>query len=207
MCRIFSWRSVGGTCTVLLLFPTRCAATPFGGSPPYYSHPEILILKVFWWRREWHITSVARPTTADLLLVVLPTTFWTLDLWVQNPLLGGFLLLRPHCHYVVRAILYAPVPLPVYYIWPFLTMDQLPHDFVSSRTPLVLEFPCGLELEPVISKTGYSHPVDRFRLSLPGSFNPGCIILVASDWLHNFGCFWLVTFWLSIGQTCDELYI
>ena len=28
-------------------FPPRCATTPFGGSPPYYSHSELLILKVF----------------------------------------------------------------------------------------------------------------------------------------------------------------
>jgi hypothetical protein len=64
-------------------------------------------------------------------------------------------------------------------------MDQLPHVFVPSRTPLVLELPCGLELEPVISKTGYSLPVDRFRLSLPGRFNPGCIIPVASVWSRS----------------------
>ena len=52
---------------------------------------------------------------------------------------------------------------PVYHIWPFLTMDQLPHVFVPSRTPLVLEFPCGLELEPVISKN---------RLSMSGRLLP-----------------------------------
>ena len=49
-------------------------------------------------------------------------------------------------------------------------MVQLPHVFVSSRTPHVLEYPRGLLLEPVISKTGFSHPVDRFRLSLSGRF-------------------------------------
>ena len=61
-------------------------------------------------------------------------------------------------------------------------MEQLPHVFVPSRTPLVLEFPCDLALEPVISKTGYSLPVDRFRLSLPGRFNLGCIVAVVSVW-------------------------
>ena len=59
-------------------------------------------------------------------------------------------------------------------------MEQFPHVFVSSRTPHVLEFPRGLALEPVILKTGYSLPVDRFRLSLPGRFNLGCIVAFAS---------------------------
>ena len=31
-------------------------------------------------------------------------------------------------------------------------------------------------------KTGYSLPVDRFRLSLPGRFNLGCIVAFASVW-------------------------
>ena len=61
-------------------------------------------------------------------------------------------------------------------------MEQLPHVFAPSRTTLVLEFPCGLTLEPVISETGYSLPVDRFRLSLPGRFNLGCIVAVVSVW-------------------------
>ena len=51
-------------CYRILLLSTRCAATPFGGSPPYYSQSELLIPKVFWWRREWHDTFVACPTTA-----------------------------------------------------------------------------------------------------------------------------------------------
>ena len=85
-----------------------------------------------------------------------------------------------------RLHLYAPAPFPVYHIWPILTMEQLPHVFVPSRTPLVLEFPCGLALEPVISKTGYSLPVDRFRLSLPGRFNLGCIVAVVFVWEELF---------------------
>ena len=83
--------------------------------------------------------------------------------------------------FVVRGFIYMRRRLfPEYHIWPILTMEQLPHVFVPSRTPLVLEFPCGLELEPVISKTGYSLPVDRFRLSLPGRFNLDCVVAVAS---------------------------
>ena len=67
-----------------------------------------------------------------------------------------------------RLHLYAPAPSRVR-IRPYLTMDQLPHVFVSSRTPLVLEFPCGLELEPVILKTGYALPVGRFLVGSPRS--------------------------------------
>ena len=109
MCRILLPEVIEGEsapCSrLLLIFHTMC----------YYSvcwQPSLLLAsrtldpQSLWWRREWHVTSVARPTTADLLLVVLPTTFWTLDLCGQNPLLGGFLILRPHCHYVVRAFFY-----------------------------------------------------------------------------------------------------
>ena len=56
-------------------------------------------------------------------------------------------------------------------------MVQLPHVSVSSRTPHVLELPRGLLLEPVISKTGFSHPVDRFRLFLSGRFNYVCVFV------------------------------
>ena len=72
-------------------------------------------------------------------------------------------------------------------LFPSITYDpsspwKLPHVFAPPRTPRALEFPCGLTLEPVISKTGYSLPVDRFRLSLPGRFNLGCIVAVVSVW-------------------------
>ena len=134
-----------------------------------------------WWRREWHITSVACLTTADPLLVVLPTTSWNPGLWSTKTVIGRFLILRPHCHFVWwEASSICAGAFPMYHIWPILTMEQLPHVFVPSRTPLVLEFPCGLVLEPVISKTGYSLPVDRFRLSLPGRFNLDCVVAVAS---------------------------
>ena len=66
---------------------------------------------------------------------------------------------------------------PESHTWPILTMVQLPHVFVSSRTPHVLEYPRGLLLEPVISKTGFAHPVDRFRLSLSGCFNYICVFV------------------------------
>ena len=69
-------------------------------------------------------------------------------------------------------------------------MVQFPHVFVSARTPHVLEFPRGLVLEPVISKTGFSLPVDRFRLSLPGRFNLVCIFAFAFVWRSYYS--WLL---------------
>ena len=170
-------------CYRLLLLSTRCAATPFGGSPPYYSHSELLIPKVFWWRREWHDTFVACPTTAILLLVVIPTTFYNPGLVGKQNHLGRFSPYLPHCHFiVVRALFCKRRCLARALHLPAPHHGSAPASFVPSRTPRVLEFPCWLELEPVIWKTGYLLPVDRFRSSLPGRFNLGCINSFASDW-------------------------
>ena len=117
------------------------------------------------------------------LLVVLPTTFYNPGPFGKQNYLGRFSLHLPHCHFiVVRASFCKRRRLSCALHLPAPHHGSAPASFVPSRAPLVLEFPCDLALEPVISKTGYPLPVGCFRLSLPGRFNPGGIIPVASVW-------------------------
>ena len=118
-----------------------------------------------------------------LLLVEIPTTFYNPGLVGKQNHLGRFSPYLPHCHFiVVRALFCKRRRLPCALHVPAPHHGSAPASFVPSRTPRVLEFPCWLELEPVVWKTGYLLPVDRFRSSLPGRFNLGCINSFASDW-------------------------
>ena len=165
-------------------FAPRCATTPFGSSSPTtriqnsWSSKSLVKEGVTYYL--CCMSYYCRSTTSST-----PYYFLNPGLVVgKNHSLGGFSFWgRTAIFFVVRGFIYMRRRLfPEYHIWPILTMEQLPHVFAPSRTPLVLEFPCGLTLEPVISKTGYSLPVDRFRLSLPGRFNLGCIVAVVSVW-------------------------
>ena len=87
------------------------------------------------------------------LLVVLPTTFYNPGPFGKQNHLGRFSPHLPHCHFiVVRASFCMRRRLPRALHLPAPHHGSAPASFVPSRTPLVLEFPCGLELEPVISK-------------------------------------------------------
>ena len=106
-------RCVGFFSLTLLRGSPHCAPGNCYFSPTmcyysaYYSHSRLLILKVFWWRREWRVTSVACLTTADPLLVVLPTTCWSPGLWSTKTILWAVSHLEAALpFFVVRGFIY-----------------------------------------------------------------------------------------------------
>ena len=175
-----TWRYWVGVRTVrqetVTSFPTMCYYSV------YYSHSRLSILKVFWWRREWRVTSVACLTTADPLLVVLPTTCWNPGLWSTKTLLWVVSHLEAALpFFVVRGFIYMRRRLfPEYHIWPILTMEQLPHVFVPSRTPLRTWI-------PMWSSVGTSYlgkPVIYFRLTVSGCLSPVALTCVCFCFGH-----------------------
>ena len=145
-----TWRYWVGVRTVrqetATSFPTMCYYSV------YYSHSRLSILKVFWWRREWRVTSVACLTTADPLLVVPPTTCWNPGHLVnKNPSLGGFSSWgRTAIFCGERFHLYAPAPFPSITYDPSSPWNSSLMFLYRPEHHFVLEFPCGLALEPVI---------------------------------------------------------
>ena len=144
-----TWRYWVGVRTVrrAIFFPHDVLLLRF-----YYSRSRLSILKVLWWRRGWRVTFVACLTTADLLLVVPPATCWNPGHLVdKNPSLGGFSSL-------VRTVIFlwwevspiCPGAFPEYRIRPILTMNSSRMFLSRPEHHFVLEFPCGLVLEPVI---------------------------------------------------------
>ena len=177
MCRIRAWSCWDGDCTACQKFassPPQCVTTLFGSSPPttlILNSPSLKSLV----KEGGTLLLLLLVLLLVLLRVVPPATFWT-----PGPLDDKNLcwVIFSHCHslrWLVISI--CAGAFPESHIWSILTMVQLPHVFASSRTPHVLEYPRGLLLEPVISKTGFAHPVDRFRLSLSGCFNYICVFV------------------------------
>ena len=123
----------------------------------------------------------------------------TLDLGKQNHLQGGFLILRPHCHFVVRAFFYMRRRVSRVSHMTAPHHGSAPACFCTIQNTTCTRTPMWSRVGTSYFKTGYPLPVDRFRLSPSGRFNLGCISPVAYIWSHPVT--WSnIYIWLSISQ-------